>query len=111
MNPELFVKLAEGYFGEYRPVVKAEVLRELHTWDARSLEKLWEEAKRTVGTQYKTPPDVCFIEKSEAFDFRKEIAREERIENRTKQLTVGEERFDSAAIFASIRKQIAKGTA
>ena len=87
MNPELFVKLAAGYFGEYRPIVQKEVVLELSSWDAESIAELWDEAKRTIQTSYKTPPDVYFITNSEARKNQANRARSARIEARTRQLS------------------------
>lgn len=89
MTAEMFVKLAEEYFGEYRPVVKHEVMHKLFPWEPWAIAALWDEARETIESKYKTPPDIYFIQHSATIDARIENRRQLRIENRTRELMGG----------------------
>lgn len=63
MTPEAFVRWAESYYGEYRPVVKAELLEWLSGKPAHLIAGLRLEVRDTFSTQYRMPPDVAILEK------------------------------------------------
>jgi len=61
-----FIGWAEAYFGEYRPIVKQEVFDYINGWKDEEIDTLRNEAKTSVETKYKTPPDVYFAAHSAA---------------------------------------------
>lgn len=63
MTAEAFVRWAESYYGEYRPVVKAELLEWLSEKPAHLIAGLRLEVRDTFSTQYRTPPDVAILNK------------------------------------------------
>ena len=92
MTAEIFVKLAEEYFGEYRPVVKQEVIYKLMDWEPWAIAQLWDEARDEIESKYKTPPDIYFIQHSATIADRIENARQLRIENTTRRLMGSKQR-------------------
>lgn len=111
MTIQRFTKLAEAYFGEYRPLVKGEVAEELRDWDPESIDELWAEMRRNRDTSFKTPPDVFAIVHSDAQLARLARSRRARIESRTRMLSAPADTPDDVAAesFADILRKWENG--
>lgn len=59
MTSEAFVAWAEAYYGEYRPVVKAEVLRFLEERGPVFTAGVKDKVMKEYSNQYRNPPDVA----------------------------------------------------
>ena len=58
-----FMKNLEGYYGRYeKPLVKAEVYKEIRGMNEKFLQCLYDELKLSFGIQYGKQPDVKVIE-------------------------------------------------
>jgi hypothetical protein len=60
------VKWAEGYYGDYRPVVKVEVLRWLEERSEFStcfIDGLRIMVRDSYSNQYRMPPDIAILER------------------------------------------------
>jgi hypothetical protein len=83
MTPLQFVSWAEAYYGNYRPIVKEELLVWLADRGEVFITGLRERAKKEYSNQYRIPPDIAILEgfrQQETFDLgRKLIESAERL--------------------------------
>lgn len=63
MTGQEFVKWSEAYYGDYRPVVKAELLRWLEERSALFITGLKNRVMREYSNQYRIAPDIAVLEK------------------------------------------------
>jgi len=61
MIPADFVRWVEGYYGDYRPVVKAEVLHWLAERTPHFIAGLRERVRDEYSNQYRMPPDIAIL--------------------------------------------------
>ena len=110
MTAKDFIIWAENVYGEYRTMMKQEVLAVLSEWDQQSIYELRKETLREFDDKYRTPPGVHYISKSESDKHRHGAERDARILERTKQLAVGNEKPDVVEVgnpFDAIKRAVA----
>lgn len=61
MTAETFVRWAEAYYGDYKPVVKAELLRWLSERPPYFIAGLRERIRDEYSNQYRIPPDIAIL--------------------------------------------------
>jgi hypothetical protein len=62
MKPAEFIRWAEAYYGNYRPVVKEELLVWLTDKKELFITGLRERVKKEYSNQYRIPPDIAILE-------------------------------------------------
>jgi coproporphyrinogen III oxidase-like Fe-S oxidoreductase len=63
VTAEKFIASIEGYYGAYRPAVKATAYKYIQKYTDAYRQELYRQLLLTISTEYKTVPDVAVFER------------------------------------------------
>lgn len=110
MTAEQFIRWAESYYGEYKPVVKEEVFQWLDERQEFFISGIREMVRDNFSNQYKTPPDVAVLNRfrvQETYDRGRDIYQ--LAEEKRRQIEVSDKQIQRTGGRMLTNKDLATG--